>query len=207
MKSVMNGMEWITRMAYLNVLWLIFTILGLVVFGLFPATVAMFTIIRRWLLGNIQEWDFRMFYSIYKKEFVKSNVIGLIFLAVSFLCYVNIQYMSYYHSGFHGMIKWPLLTVMIVIGLVMLYVIPVYVHYQVSLKEVCKYAFYLMLSHPLANIGMLISLAIMLLCMFILPYAILFFSGSLTAYITMRTCLYVFTRVAEKQELLRVQES
>ncbi|GAB2557611.1 YesL family protein [Gracilibacillus alcaliphilus] len=207
MKNVMNVMEWIAKIAYLNVLWLLFTAAGLVVFGLFPATVAMFTIIRKWLMGTIQEWDFRMFWDIYKQEFWKSNRIGAVFFVVFFLSYVNIQYMNYYETGFHQMIKVPLMVVMIVLAVAMLYVIPVYVHYQVSLKEVFKYSFYLMLIHPIYNIGMLISLGISLLMMLFLPNAVFFFLGSLTAYIIMRTCLHVFTKVSEKQEMLRLNEN
>ncbi|MEC0304686.1 DUF624 domain-containing protein, partial [Terribacillus saccharophilus] len=50
--SLYQLFEWITRFAYLNVLWILFTIAGGFIFGFFPSTIAMFTIIRDWLKGE-----------------------------------------------------------------------------------------------------------------------------------------------------------
>ncbi|WP_066188294.1 YesL family protein [Gracilibacillus timonensis] len=205
MKNMMNGMEWIAKIAYLNILWLGFSLLGAVIFGVFPATVTMFIILRKWLMGNIDEWNIKMFYTIYKKEFIKSNVLGLTITVTLFLFYVNIQYMSFYQNSFHDLIKFPLTMVMIVVGLTLLYVIPVYVHYQISLKEVFKYSFYLMSTHPLINLGLLICITLTIAFLFVLPNAIFFFSGSLIAYIIMRTCLFVFNRVAERQKMHKLR--
>ena len=205
MKMVMNGMEWVAKMAYLNILWLLFSLVGLVLFGFFPATMAMFAIIRQWLLGNIYEWNIKLFLKIYRQEFWKSNLIGAVFLVIIFLSYVNFQYIAYYESAIHQLIKIPLLVVMMLIVVAILYVMPVYVHYDISLKEVFKYAVYLMLLHPLANLGMIISLAVVLLSFALLPNTAIFFLGSVTAYIIMRTCLHIFTNLSEKQAILQLQ--
>lgn len=207
MKKLMEGFDWIAKMAHLNILWLLFTILGLGIFGFFPATVAMYTIIRRWLRGTITEWKIGLFFDIFKKEFWKSNLIGIALLLFGFLSYVNIQYMSYFHEGLHQFIKLPLLFVMAIFTVTVLYVIPVHVHYQVSFKEVFEYAFYIMLIHPLYNLGMLLSIGFLLILIMVLPNAIFFFLGSMTAYIIMRTCLHIFNRMAERQERLQLNEN
>lgn len=43
---------WITRFAYLNLLWIAFSLVGLGVVGFFPATAAMFAVVRKWVHGE-----------------------------------------------------------------------------------------------------------------------------------------------------------
>ncbi len=43
---------WVTKFAYLNLLWIAFSLLGLGLFGLFPATAAMFAVVRKWINGE-----------------------------------------------------------------------------------------------------------------------------------------------------------
>jgi uncharacterized membrane protein YesL len=54
---VTNGVyrfcEWVTRLAYLNLLWIMFSLAGLVVFGVMPSTIAMYTVTRRWLTEDV----------------------------------------------------------------------------------------------------------------------------------------------------------
>ena len=63
--SVTNGLNrfctWVMRLAYLNVLWILFSLAGLVVFGLMPATAAMFTVAREWAKGNTDAPVFSVF--------------------------------------------------------------------------------------------------------------------------------------------------
>ncbi|WP_421102885.1 DUF624 domain-containing protein [Sporosarcina psychrophila] len=46
-----NVFEWITRLAYIYLLWILFSLAGGMISGFFPATIAMFAISREWLKG------------------------------------------------------------------------------------------------------------------------------------------------------------
>ncbi|MEH7253744.1 DUF624 domain-containing protein, partial [Neobacillus niacini] len=61
---------WMLKVAYLNVLWISFTLVGLGLFGLFPSTGAMYTIVQKWLRKEPVEKIFHTFWNIYKKEFI-----------------------------------------------------------------------------------------------------------------------------------------
>lgn len=188
----MKLMQWISKMAYLNILWMLFTLIGFGVLGFFPATITMFKLIRDWTRDTQSEWSFSLFYESFKKEFFKGNIIGSIIFILSFLSYFNFQIIIQEHSGIFQMIKIPLFILIVIVVLSMLYVIPIYVHYQVSIKEVFKFAFSLMIIHPLYNIGMIVSLISLLLLMFFLPNSLLLFLGSATSYIIMKICLVIF---------------
>lgn len=70
--SVANGLNhfctWVMRLAYLNVLWILFSLAGLVVFGLMPATAAMFTVAREWAKGNTDAPVFSVFFGRLKRN-------------------------------------------------------------------------------------------------------------------------------------------
>lgn len=65
--------EWIMRLVYLNLLWIAFSLLGIVLFGFFPATAAMFSVVRKWIMGETDVRVFKEFWQTYRKEFWKSN--------------------------------------------------------------------------------------------------------------------------------------
>src|SRR5690625_6046074 len=71
-------MEWISRFAYIQILWLLSTLLGLGLLGFFPATISMLAVMRDWFLGKPDSPIFRTFWSYYKKEFIRAYLFGLI---------------------------------------------------------------------------------------------------------------------------------
>ncbi|MCI4139356.1 DUF624 domain-containing protein, partial [Bacillus vallismortis] len=68
----------VMRLAYLNVLWLLFSLAGLVVFGFMPATAAMFSVTREWAKGNTDAPVFSFFFQAFKKEWRAAQILGLI---------------------------------------------------------------------------------------------------------------------------------
>jgi len=88
--SLMMACHWITRLAWLNIVWLVFSVLGGVVFGVLPATVMVCCMIRRYLNGAAKV-TIRDIWSEYTQEFIKSNQTGWVVLlpAFSLLWYVQ----------------------------------------------------------------------------------------------------------------------
>lgn len=66
---------WISRLALVNLLWILFTFLGLVVFGLGPSTTAMAVVINRWINGEENFSMLSLFKKIYFNYFIKTNII------------------------------------------------------------------------------------------------------------------------------------
>src|SRR5699024_1499262 len=75
-----NILEWITKFAYVNLLWFVFTLAGGIILGFYPATVAMFAMVRDWLRGKSDLPVLKTYWNYYKTDFFKSNLLGLIFL-------------------------------------------------------------------------------------------------------------------------------
>nr|WP_052044317.1 DUF624 domain-containing protein [Alkalihalobacillus alcalophilus] len=60
--------DWIMRLAYINLLWLLFMIIGLFIVGFMPATVAMFTVIRMLLMKEESVPIFKTFLTFLKRN-------------------------------------------------------------------------------------------------------------------------------------------
>ncbi|ENH97735.1 hypothetical protein J416_04196 [Gracilibacillus halophilus YIM-C55.5] len=198
-QSLFAATEWIYRFAYVNILWMAFTIVGLGIFGLFPATVTMFTFIRKWLMGESDVPIFRQFWSTYKNEFLRSNMIGLVFYFFGLTILLNLQFMRMNEGSYSILIQLPLYMFIFIVIMTLIYVIPCYVHYDVRFRDIWKNAFFIMLIHPLHNAAMIIGCATLLYVMWLIPGSLFFFAGSAVAYIIMGTCYHAFQKVQEKK--------
>lgn len=72
--------SWITKIAYINLLWIVFSIAGLLLFGIMPATIAICTVVRKWFLKEAEFAIFPVFVSTYKQEFFSANKLGVLLL-------------------------------------------------------------------------------------------------------------------------------
>lgn len=72
----------IMNMCYLNLLWILFTCLGGGIFGLFPATAAVYAIYRQRLKTPGIFPYFNKFFYYYKKFFVQLNKCAFFFMVV-----------------------------------------------------------------------------------------------------------------------------
>src|SRR5699024_12847841 len=86
--------HWIMKLAAINIMWLLFSALAPFVFGFFPATFAMFTVVRKWV-GTVDEFPiFNTTWAAYMSEFVMANGIGYLVLFVFSFTYINGRFLS-----------------------------------------------------------------------------------------------------------------
>lgn len=193
---IYNALEWVTRFAYINILWGLFSLLGGVIFGFFPATIAMFALIREWIKGNTEIPVFSSFWKFYKADFLKSNLLGLFIAAVVIVIYIDVQYIQNSTS-----LEWtyiPLFVFMLLFILFLFYIFPVFVHYDLKIPQLIKNAFLLMLINPLHSLFMIICLTSIFFVMRALPALAFIFGGSAYAFITMWLCFNAFNKVKRK---------
>ncbi|PAE17021.1 hypothetical protein CHH91_07225 [Virgibacillus sp. 7505] len=195
--SLYQLFEWITRFAYLNVLWILFTIAGGFIFGFFPSTIAMFTIIRDWLKGESGSALFPSFWTYFRREFWKSNRLGVFVTGLSIIIVIDFWYMRILTTS----LTWthiPLLVFILFSLLLLFYLFPTFVHYDSGVRTIIRNAFLIMLIHPLHTLLILICLASLTMIMYVLPSLAFLFGGSSYAFITMWLSLHAFTSMRKK---------
>ena len=195
MRGFYSISEWILRFAYVNVLWISFTLLGFVVFGFFPATLAMFTVVRKWVLKETDISVFKTFWLTYKKEFVKGNLLGLIISLFGFFMYSNIRIVEATTVPTFKLLYVPNVIIIVLFLLTLLYIFPMLVHFDVRLKEGIKNSFVLMTINPIPTFCMATLTGFLCFIFIKIPGVIPFFSGSLIAFLLMSISNYVFVRM------------
>lgn len=197
--QVYAATEWIARFAYINLLWIVFSLLGLGALGFFPATISMFTIIRKWIMGETDIPIFRTFWNTYKSEFLKSNGLGYIIVALIAIIILDLVFMKNSGSNFMSAIHIPLYMFIFAVAMTMFYLFPVYVHYELKIFQMIKNAFLTMLINPIENIVIITGIATVYFVVKFIPGLGFFFGGSLSAAIIMAACYLAFTKVDKKR--------
>lgn len=185
MKGFHGFSEWVMRLAYVNFLWVFFTMSGLVLFGFFPATVAMFAVVRKWVRKETDVPVFNLFWKTYKADFLKSNLLGLIISFAGFVLYFNFTVIE---DAVTPALKWlyiPYIIITAMYILTLLYIFPVFVHFNIKIREVFRNAFILMTVSPLITCSKVVLTGVLCFLFLQFPGVIPFFSGSLIAILLM----------------------
>ncbi|MDQ0972590.1 putative membrane protein YesL [Neobacillus niacini] len=200
--SLNKLLEWISRLAFLNLLWISFSLLGLIIFGFFPATVAMFAVARKWMLGNEEMSIFKTFWTAYKREFLKSNVLGVIIVAIGLILYIDFQFVQHAANSFASFLYVPFFIITLIFISMLFYIIPIFVHYDMKLSQVIKNSFFVMIMNPLSTFYMLIGSFGILFVLSYAPPICLLYSGNLLALFIMKPATNAFDKINQKSQLL-----
>lgn len=189
--------EWIMRLAYVNVLWIFFTLVGLIALGFVPATVGMFTIVRKWIMGEEDIPIFKTFWQTYRTEFLKSNLLGLCFFLIGFILFFDLRFFQAQSGVFYLVLFYVSIVFSFVYLISLLFFFPVIVHYELKGLRYIKQTFLIAISRPLGSIGMVIGLMIVYYAMALMPGLVPFFSASVLAYILMWIAFRIFSKLEE----------
>jgi uncharacterized membrane protein YesL len=171
---------WLFRLMWLQLLWIAFTLLGAVLFGFFPATISLFSIIRKWIRGDTEIHIFRIFAAAFKESFVRSNLIGLLFMAIGLFLAVDV-YLSQTYLG-NAFVHIGILICTLLYTMTVLFFFPAYVHYNLKTFTYVKQAFLMIFVRPLQSILILCSALVMLMIVYVVPFLGILFAGPLLAF-------------------------
>lgn len=172
---------WITRMVILNLVWVLYTLLGLLVGGFFPATVAALGIVRKWLMGDhdIDVWG--TFRQIYRQEFVLANGLGWILTGIGIVLLVNFQILEVFSGQLPFIVPFAYYLLIFFYSLVVIWSFPLKAHYHAGILQQIKNAFILGLTKIHVSIAIFITLFAIVYFSLEFPTLILFFLFSLSA--------------------------
>jgi uncharacterized membrane protein YesL len=200
-----TGCEWVMKLAYVNILWVLFSLGGLIFLGISPASVALFTILRKWLMNETDVPIFRTFLNTYKKEFVKSNQLGWVMALIGMFLYFDFKYLITVGGTIQYVLSIPLVIVAILYFITMLYLFPVYVHYELRLIQYIKNSFYIGIINMHITILMIAVTLLIGILYRSIPGIVPFFSISLFSLMLMTGAKQSFNRIEAKQKKLSGQ--
>lgn len=196
---VMDGLYqfcvWVMRLSYLNILWIVFTLLGLVVGGFAPSTLAMFSVLRKWVMEKKEIKVFPLFWKSYREEFVRSNIIFAILALIGWVLYLDVQILKHVGGMVYTISVVIIVSLTIIFSLISLVIFPVLSHYQFKTLEYFKYTFLIVLSSPIKMVLMVLGIGLIVLGFLAMPSMAIFFSGSLFSLIIMYFTSTIFKRI------------
>lgn len=195
-----NFFEKVMRITQFQLLWVMFTLCGGVILGIMPSTISLFTVIRKWLMGNTENQSFfKLYWTTFRKEFWKANTLGLVLTLVSLLIYLNISFMPFIHGFAYWISLVFVLMLCILFFILLLYIFPIYVHVDLKFSRYFSVSLLLGLSSPFHTLLMVIGYFSIYLLLRLVPGFIPLLSISLFALVSMWVSMMVFKRMEQKE--------
>ncbi|WP_010283706.1 YesL family protein [Bacillus timonensis] len=193
--------NWIARLAYLNLLWIFFTLSGLVVFGFFPATIAMLATLRQFLIKNHPP-VFKTFWHYYKKEFISSNKLGVIIVVIGFILYMNINFLQTTSNEVASFLFYSSLMMSCIYILIICYTLASYVEFEQTLGTHLKNALLITIYSPIPSLLIIFGFAAVYFAVTNISGLGFFFSVSLLGLVILSSANLAYKKIARKQEEL-----
>nr|WP_239588308.1 DUF624 domain-containing protein [Gracilibacillus alcaliphilus] len=182
-------------MVYINLLTIFFTILGVGLFGFFPALIACFSIIRKDMLYDQNLSITKTFFQEFKKYFIKGNLAGWIFFVIGCLLYVNFTIAKVIGNEFIQLSYYPILLVFILFLMIAIHIVPLSLHYHNNWKATVKNAWLILFVQPVHTIFLIGALAAGYYLIAFIPGLIPFFGVSGFVWIIMFFSLNKFKKI------------
>lgn len=191
--------DWVVKLLYLNFLWVLFTVIGLVAAGIFPATAAMFAVLKDYQAGkNVRV--FKVFKQVYIEEFRRANLLGTVLMIIPSIFYTDWLFTNHLSGTMEMVAKGILIGSACLYGITLIYIFPVYLQVNRKVLTTLKMAFLIGISYPFYTFMMLTSIISLLFLFVFLPMAgYLFFASGLACIITFFT-LRLFQKIEVRTE-------
>lgn len=201
---LMKFLEWVMTLAYLNILWLGFTLVGFVFFGFGPATIAVYKLIRKKLRQGDLSYIFKQFRTIFKEEFKQGGIYTAMTFAAAAFLYVDFRLVAAIpQSNVIQLLVIPALIILTALVIVVAtFTLGYYVEYHETVTEALKKGFWLTLISPVSFLVILHAFLLQFLIISYIPAIILLFSVTLYAFITEWIMNKAFKRIKNKKKSL-----
>ncbi|TVY04117.1 YesL family protein [Cohnella terricola] len=228
MRGMMGGFyklsEWIMRLSVTNVLWLLTSLpFWLVMFAfltaqnetelqafviplavvapftLFPATSAMFSVARKWVLGDVDVPLLKTFFRNYKQNYVQAMIGGIVYALLFAILIIDFQVYLRQIAQLQ-LLAYLFIALIILLSISLLHFFSLLSHFHMKTVQLLKNALILTIGRPIRSLIMAIGAAAVLALSFMkFTFLIPFFFGSIIAVYT----FFNFNLVIQKMMLLK----
>lgn len=187
----------LAKAMYLHFLWVVFTLAGLILFGIMPATASVFSVVRKWLMKESDVPIFRTFIDSYKSYFIETNLLGLIYLLIGLFLYFDLRILN---TELHmNLIRIFVFIAGFLYLSMCLFLLPVYVHLNLSKLNYMKQSFLIVFARPIETFLMLISLLVSYCLFLYIPVVFAFAGSAIVSYPLMWIAMRAFKKIQIKQ--------
>ncbi|OMC84850.1 hypothetical protein BK130_04355 [Viridibacillus sp. FSL H8-0123] len=173
--------EFVTMLAVLQLMWIGLTLLGLIIFGVSPATVGLFSIMRKRLHGQDDlKTLIKNYWKIYKEEFINSNKIGVILIGIGYFLIINLKIVLNMSGSYSILMLTLIVMITILYAVMVMNIFQVFAHYDLPFSRYFSTSLLLSISFPLQMLGSIIGLYVLYRIFLFIPGLLPFFGISVT---------------------------
>lgn len=218
--SFYRASTWISKIATINLVWFFFNIpiiylllnalfihnlqnlveililmIIIIPFTFFPATTAMFGVVRIWIIESQDSKTFRLFWKFYKENYIRSMLSGIIIVLFWTIWIFNYFFYSLKDSNIVFFILFLMIGIILIVFTIHFFSMTVHMH--LSFFNNLKNVVYLTFGEPFLSILIfVITCVIVYLSVNVLTFLIPFFMGALISYFS----FYYFLQTISKFE-------
>lgn len=173
---------WITKISWLNLLWMGYTLVGFIIGGIFPATIAAVKISQQWLEEGKSPNSWRSFHQFYKKEWFRANSLGWLLSLLGLLLWLNYKVMVNRLGDLHAIHIFSFYFLIILYVSTAIWIFPIMTQHEKGMLSVMKESFILALGKIHITILALLWVGGIGYLSLTFPAMLLFFTGSLIIF-------------------------
>ncbi|MBB6691300.1 DUF624 domain-containing protein [Cohnella xylanilytica] len=230
MRGMMGGFykisEWIMRLSVTNVLWVLcslpvwFLVLATLLpaadtnqltfsiilisivspFTLFPATSAMFSVARKWVMGEVDAPLLKTFFRSYKQNYLQAMVGGILYAVLFAVLIIDYQVYLKNLKGF-GVLAILFLALMVLLFISMFQFFSMLSHFHMKTLQLLKNAVILTIGRPLRSLSTaIVSAFVLYISVFQFQFLIPFFMGSIIAVVAFFNFYHTIQKMQAKAQ-------
>lgn len=215
--------EWISRLFFTNILWIIFNIpiiyliislifientaqsMGIMMyiaviapFLFFPATTALFGIVRKWIMNELDIPIFRSFWGFFKGNYVKSLLAGLLLEVIWIILVADAYYFMTYISDWF---LYPFLLLFFFLAVFTLHVFSTIVHFEMKVFQSLKNAVFMTIGRPLVSVMIgIVNIFVVYISIVHMPFLIIAVLGTVIGLVSFWGFYRIYLSVENSHE-------
>jgi uncharacterized membrane protein YesL len=182
-------MDWLMRLAYLNIVWIFFS---LPIITVIPSTFAMFAVIKKWEEEDKDIPVFTTFRTEFVRNFWKSYQLGLFYIFVGTLLYLDYIVIYEQEGSIILIIRYALTVLSILFISTVFYSIPIQLRYEYPWYKTLLFSLMLVIRQPVITILMLCGIVLDVVVFIYWTGIGILFVGSLMAFIVSKSAYAKF---------------
>lgn len=173
----------------LNIIWFL---VCMPIVTIFPATAAMFAVIRQFVMKK-DTAIFIPFFRYFKENFKHSFLAGIIFFIFIVVFYIDFVLLNTANSTVNNILLVALFMLGMLVTLTSIYLFPVMVHYKLNFWTMIRNSFFFSIKYFPTTIVSIVLLALMFVIVFYFPVTFLMIF-SVVAYLIFAICYSKFNK-------------
>jgi len=215
--------EWIMRFSVTNLLWIIFNIpvvffafnllfvesleqlvaimipiVALAPFVLFPATAAMFSVVRKWVMGDTDVPLIKSFWKGYKSNYKQAMFGGLVIVP---LWGIFVFDFIFYAMEVSSLLRYLFIVLGVLLLAFTFNFFSMTVHFHMKFWAILKNSALVSIGRPLISVGMVLVNGLLVYISFTqFTWLLPFFTGSVAAYVSFLGFYHVYNKAQQIRE-------